>query len=172
MKSLLKPVAVGVMVVVLLAVGAGLHILVGKIKKSMTLRAQWACMSNLRQLNMALGIYRNDYDGYHPLGFNWADALYPNFNNPDIFLCPRDRSPSQCGSWKVSYAYNLIYEGTSEADWPVWGTKTPPIFIEATKPTVVIEETDPRTLPPEVVDAFARHKKIFGITFQGYIQSY
>jgi general secretion pathway protein G len=39
---------------------------------------QTACASNLRQLGVALSLYRQDYDGLYPAAVNPADAAHPD----------------------------------------------------------------------------------------------
>ena len=68
---------------------------------------QTSCLSNLRQLSVAVLSYAQDYDGvlpphhYAPC-FNWADHLVqPYIKNDQIVLCPSTKAPS--------YGYNMDY---------------------------------------------------------------
>jgi prepilin-type N-terminal cleavage/methylation domain-containing protein len=77
---------------------------------------QSACLSNLKQIGLAILMYADDYDGRHPAGSNpslWVPGpegswkrmptwqgdvsrqimtplLLPYVNNPQVFLCPSD----------------------------------------------------------------------------------
>ena len=53
-----------------------------------------ACVNNLRQLNLALQMYKDDNQGLFPPrseGSRWPDRLYENYGrNVNVLLCPRD----------------------------------------------------------------------------------
>jgi len=81
-----------------------------------------ACMSNLRQLGIALGLYLHDFDGYFPQSLSvdargrWRtvlDALRPYLGGPkDLFLCPADAVGavdfSFLGLPRASYSVNEV----------------------------------------------------------------
>jgi hypothetical protein len=46
-----------------------------------------SCVSNLKQLNLALTMYAQDYDDHYPLANTWNDALQPYTKNPSLFNC-------------------------------------------------------------------------------------
>jgi prepilin-type N-terminal cleavage/methylation domain-containing protein/prepilin-type processing-associated H-X9-DG protein len=99
---------------------------------------QAGCMSNLRQIGMALVEYSQDYDETHPgvwfgppsqqawsqpsnatLFYKWMDAIYPYVKNEQIFDCPsdgvnkkyvfRNRDGSNgYGSYAMSQAYYKV----------------------------------------------------------------
>ncbi len=58
------------------------------------------CLSNVKQLNLALLQYTNDWDGRFPPASRWSDAIRPYIGKKDIFICPA-RPKIRCG-----YAYN------------------------------------------------------------------
>jgi prepilin-type N-terminal cleavage/methylation domain-containing protein/prepilin-type processing-associated H-X9-DG protein len=70
---------------------------------------QAACMSNLKQIGVALVLYSQDWDETHPgvwfgppsqaawsqpsnatLFYKWMDAIYPYVKNEQVFNCPSD----------------------------------------------------------------------------------
>lgn len=96
------------------------------------------CMSNLRQIGMAISLYRNAHQDYLPARFapwdsarwQWAVAAQLGLefdpNNPDkqpsIFRCVTqgDYWPDvpYSGNYRVSYAINFL---GSDGDWDHWG---------------------------------------------------
>jgi prepilin-type N-terminal cleavage/methylation domain-containing protein len=96
---------------------------------------QATCLSNLRQIGMALVEYSQDYDETHPgvwfgppslaawsqpsnatLFYKWMDAIYPYVRNEQVFNCPSDQfnkkyvfrnrdGSNGYGSYTMSQAY-------------------------------------------------------------------
>jgi prepilin-type N-terminal cleavage/methylation domain-containing protein len=69
-----------------------------------------SCLSNLKQLGLAITQYTQDSDEKEPGGANaydagtgWAGQLYPYLKSIDVFKCPDD---STVGSRASSYGYN------------------------------------------------------------------
>lgn len=73
---------------------------------------QTACLSNVRQLCMAFGMYAQDYDEIMTpsvLGTDyWHDLIYAYTHNRQIYICP-SRKDAQMG-----YAVNDLIAGQSE----------------------------------------------------------
>ena len=72
-----------------------------------------ACLSNEKQIGIAVIQYPQDYDEYLIAGTNgygggsgWAGQLYPYVKSTDVFHCPDDSSPVLPGSHPSSYALN------------------------------------------------------------------
>jgi len=91
-----------------------------------------SCMSNMRQLGLALEAYTQDYDDKHPAStttvpftgaafvnnLGWAGQIYPLVKNTALFHCPDDPTDEAAGNAPdrartVSYAMNLNLEGAS-----------------------------------------------------------
>ena len=56
-----------------------------------------ACISNLRQLHIALSLYVSDNEGLHPQrikGIGWPSQLQPYYDNARVMICPTDSPPS------------------------------------------------------------------------------
>src|SRR3978361_1951717 len=59
---------------------------------------QTACLSNEKQLGMALMQYTQDNDEFYPFGNNipwgggagWAGVVYPYVKSEKVYLCPDD----------------------------------------------------------------------------------
>lgn len=78
---------------------------------------QIACLSNTKQIGLAVMQYEQDYDEKTPNGVNpwgggqgWAGQIYPYAKSPQLFLCPDDSTtPTHNGDtpFHVSeFAYN------------------------------------------------------------------
>jgi prepilin-type N-terminal cleavage/methylation domain-containing protein/prepilin-type processing-associated H-X9-DG protein len=71
---------------------------------------QASCLSNVKQLGLAIEQYKQDYDGFYPFARGpKADSWYGNFLEPyikarQIIFCPS--APSQ---WPIDYAYNASF---------------------------------------------------------------
>ncbi len=71
---------------------------------------QTACLSNLKQLGLAVTQYEQDYDEYPPCGVNWytpggngwAGQIYPYVKSTGVYMCPDDPDPDP----HCSYSYN------------------------------------------------------------------
>ncbi|WP_309712137.1 type II secretion system protein [Armatimonas sp.] len=57
--------------------------------------SQSYCLSNGKQLSLAVMMYSQDYDEYLPLATNWYDASYPYRKNR--LRCPRLSDPNGIG---------------------------------------------------------------------------
>lgn len=81
---------------------------------------QISCLSNEKQIGLALMQYMQDFDEYYPCGNyvtgghygqGWAGQLYPYIKSVSVFTCPDDTSvlnPSWTAAKSpVSYMYNL-----------------------------------------------------------------
>lgn len=78
---------------------------------------QSACLSNEKQLGLAVMQYIQDYDDGYPGGMSgggtanggWAAQIYPYVRSTRAFACPDDTSKPN-GAWSViSYAYNWTF---------------------------------------------------------------
>ncbi len=67
------------------------------------------CVSNLKQLGLAMQIYSNDHQDKFAAAENWCDALRPNVSSGKILQCYADRSGQRC-----SYAFNARLSGMEE----------------------------------------------------------
>ena len=108
----------GFTLVELLVVIAILGILMGLLFPSLYRSKERArsikCLSNLRQINIALECYKNDYEGHlmpGELGADpatpvrgWAGLCYPYMKAPAIFCCPTDDPSSEEADGKKKYS--------------------------------------------------------------------
>ncbi|MGI4787541.1 MAG: type II secretion system protein [Janthinobacterium lividum] len=85
-----------------------------------------ACLSNLKQIGLAVTEYTQDYDENYPtgdagsLGQGWAGTVYPYVKSTEVFHCPDDPTTKQVNgtvtSYPVSYALNLNFTRTESQD--------------------------------------------------------
>jgi prepilin-type processing-associated H-X9-DG protein len=66
-----------------------------------------SCLSNGKQLSLAVMMYSQDYDEHLPLAANWYDASYPYYRNKAL-VCPE--RPNKQG---VGYAMDERLSGRS-----------------------------------------------------------
>lgn len=97
-----------------------------------------ACMSNVRQLGVAAGLYQPDYNGWIPHGlqpahyygttvdtFSWGRQLLPYAVSQDIYRCPSAKFPGTWApyNWGFGVMYWVNYTSRFPAgynnDWPV-----------------------------------------------------
>jgi prepilin-type N-terminal cleavage/methylation domain-containing protein/prepilin-type processing-associated H-X9-DG protein len=91
-----------------------------------------ACMSNLRQIGLALATYSGDYQNHTPTADNnavpphgsnpayWCQALVVgNYASPKIFLCPNDRLSRQAGTPR-SYGIMVGAKNCDNPDANYW----------------------------------------------------
>ncbi|MDR3709878.1 MAG: DUF1559 domain-containing protein [Capsulimonadaceae bacterium] len=86
-----------------------------------------ACLSNEKQLGIAMMQYVQDYDEIYPCGTlllyggtgkGWAGQLYPYFKSANIMICPSDPTGSITTGW--SYGYNEVLAGYTLQSGPVY----------------------------------------------------
>ena len=84
---------------------------------------QSSCLSNVKQLSLAILQYVQDYDEkfmfcqLNPPGTTWYQACAPYTKNTQVFLCP-SKNGGTC-----DYGYNMDYLGYC---WGLAGTQTNP----------------------------------------------
>jgi prepilin-type processing-associated H-X9-DG protein len=74
------------------------------------------CMSNMKQLGLALIQYSQDYNETLPrdtnaAGHGWREAIYPYVQSPGVYRCPddqRDTSHASLDNLPESYAANAL----------------------------------------------------------------
>jgi len=68
---------------------------------------QAVCLSNERQLGVAILMYAHDNNDFLPPDYDcWAGRIYPHAKNVDVFHCPSDATPSRPPYFPVSYGVN------------------------------------------------------------------
>lgn len=85
---------------------------------------QTSCLSNMKQLGVAVLSYVQDYDetlpntwygpGAWPGAYQWPQAVYPYIKNWQVFLCPSDSgrnivSNNGAAGSSLSYAFSVAY---------------------------------------------------------------
>jgi prepilin-type N-terminal cleavage/methylation domain-containing protein/prepilin-type processing-associated H-X9-DG protein len=122
---------------------------------------QSSCLSNLRQVGLAIGMYVTDNDAYpvmsSPSNWNprvrWPDRVYRYASSTDIFLCPSANKKVFGKEWAHlhgtaeyttrlwgGYGYNYQYLGNSRTgtNLPFSATET---MITAPSETIVVADT-------------------------------
>ena len=115
---------------------------------------QTSCLSNCKQMGLAVMMYCQDYDEYYPArqrplsspfqinGYThssailWYAAIWPYFTNVDVFNCPSARD----AIWRGQYSGNTRY-GINTI---IGGNNTSYMIAEIAKPseTIIIGESD------------------------------
>jgi prepilin-type N-terminal cleavage/methylation domain-containing protein/prepilin-type processing-associated H-X9-DG protein len=109
---------------------------------------QIACISNLKQLGLAMAQYNQDFDEHFPNGWNpygggggWASQMYPYVKSVGVYRCPDDGTNIGGPGWTndapyqtpTSYCYNaqFVIPSISPA-----ATALPAVVVDATSFTL------------------------------------
>lgn len=71
---------------------------------------QTNCMSNVKQLGMAMQMYASDYDAHFPAADKWNESLQPYYKNRKVLVCRSDKTGGP------SYGMNDLISSLSQAD--------------------------------------------------------
>lgn len=91
-----------------------------------------ACLSNLKQIGIAVALYLQDHDGVYPsqqrdgepvnlpggpviyknVQQNYMDALYPYLRSPQVFICPSDTPNPYSRDWLRGWVNGYHFNGT------------------------------------------------------------
>ena len=67
---------------------------------------QASCLSNTKQIGLAMLMYAGDYDEVWPMRDNWCDAVYPYIRNREVFRCPS--APQQDNGYAYNGSLNML----------------------------------------------------------------
>jgi prepilin-type N-terminal cleavage/methylation domain-containing protein len=88
---------------------------------------QTTCMSNLKQMGVAMAQYVQDTDEWFPnsdvYGQGWGERVYPYVKSGGAYRCPDDPTVAVSGYNVVSYAANTNLMGNgcvNQNGWPTW----------------------------------------------------
>jgi hypothetical protein len=102
---------------------------------------QAICLSNVKQLSLAMQMYAQDYDDRLPQRANWMDSLELYVKNEAVLHCPsvRQDSPTSYG-----YAFNSALGGKKRSKLP--GLATTPALYDSSN--LARNASDPVTSLP------------------------
>lgn len=109
---------------------------------------QASCLSNLRQLGMAVGMYLQDYEAFPPFSYvtrgmqvRWYDLVFPYTRSVQIFVCPTAPRHWALGiaGRNAAYGYNYQYLGNSRAN--CWNVPVAESRILSPAHTIVIADS-------------------------------
>jgi len=100
----------------MLAVTGILALLIGLqipfVLKARAKARQTNCRSNLRQLAVALNVYRSEHRGRNP---GWLSNLYPDYvDTPELFICPADKLRGRQGGKPDDANYRVKCRDSSQ----------------------------------------------------------
>ena len=75
------------MFLVFIAVAAGL--LLPALAKAKYQKQNSDCVSNVKQVSLAVRLYADENEGKCPQAVNWCDAITPNLEGKHVFQCPQ-----------------------------------------------------------------------------------
>ena len=122
------------LLVVIAIISLLLALLGPSLTRARSLARRVVCLHNLKQVDLALGMYTQDHDGRYPcaqdpvstqpaywlwMGRGWRRWIQPylrtavDVNNPSVLLCPADRTdPARYES--TSYSYSMTFYHSPE----------------------------------------------------------
>jgi prepilin-type N-terminal cleavage/methylation domain-containing protein/prepilin-type processing-associated H-X9-DG protein len=107
-----------------------------------------SCLSNEKQLGLALIQYTQDYDEFYPsgvageaYGLGWGGKIYSFVKSTAVFKCPDDSySPANTADTAISYAYNAALSRTDSAAGVPLGASGALAKLTAPAKTVILAE--------------------------------
>jgi prepilin-type N-terminal cleavage/methylation domain-containing protein/prepilin-type processing-associated H-X9-DG protein len=117
---------------------------------------QTTCLSNTKQLGLAVAQYVQDFDEAYPYGIGdgatwwdetWAITVQPYIKSLNVFICPDDSDPPLTQSWEgigISFAANALIGpgshclGIMNVDQPWWETDVIRTDAQITQPSATI----------------------------------
>ena len=122
---------------------------------------QTSCLSNLKQLGLAVQMYATDWEAYPTSSSpsstsprtRWADYIYPYVKSTQMFTCPSERNTgilSKTFAHSVTtvyggYGYNYQYLGNSRIALPSLPFAASESMIQTPAETVAIADTNGAT---------------------------
>ncbi|MEA3400735.1 MAG: DUF1559 domain-containing protein [Armatimonadota bacterium] len=111
---------------------------------------QSSCLSNVKQINMGVLMYVQDYDEHFPLGFvnrtnfydryTWSGAVYPYVKNVQVYDCPSQ------GPASVKHdLYGIYYKGSRSYGMNAYlclHGSTPPSLAQVKQPASCVTVAD------------------------------
>lgn len=77
----------------------------GEVDATLVRTEQEDCLSNLKQMGLAILQYAQDHDEVLPHADKWCEEIFPYMKNDQLFICP-ERPDLECG-----YAFNAALSG-------------------------------------------------------------
>jgi prepilin-type N-terminal cleavage/methylation domain-containing protein/prepilin-type processing-associated H-X9-DG protein len=75
-----------------------------------------SCLSNMKQMGLAVEQYKQDYDGYYPYARGATGYWYVNYLEPYVKSTQVTKCPSAPSKWEVNYSYNLAFGYAPDAN--------------------------------------------------------
>jgi prepilin-type N-terminal cleavage/methylation domain-containing protein/prepilin-type processing-associated H-X9-DG protein len=106
---------------------------------------QASCLSNLKQIGIALSMYQSDFDTQYPpsqlpstgLNVSWPTMIYPYVKNEQVFICPSTSPGSFTPDGTYIAATTRVYTGRTRTDISFGvltagdGTSLPPFAVNS-----------------------------------------
>jgi prepilin-type N-terminal cleavage/methylation domain-containing protein/prepilin-type processing-associated H-X9-DG protein len=139
---------------------------------------QSSCLSNEKQIGLALMQYCQDYDEFFTGGANpygdgcgWAGTLYPYIKTASVFICPSDTSAKN--NQLISYSYNTDFARPALQNFPNGFIPLSLAKLNAASRTVVIAEVanaTPFDITTDIAGALSKSPEGngYGVSYNPY----
>ena len=97
----------GVMLFMAIPILAGL--MLPALAKAKSRASTINCVSNMKQVGLAIRLYAMEHNDTFPPAATWCDAIMPSLGSPRAMMCPFDRNGARC-----DYGFNAKLDGLKE----------------------------------------------------------